>query len=411
VEGLDARRSPVAGFALGVAAVAALSGVALVVAAAHRADRPASSPIEPPGDWRAALIVGALVALAGYLVGSILLAKGRGPFWPIALTGIVVQLLPLLGPTLLSTDVWSYWMYGRIGAVLGGDAYADPPSDYPDDIAFGAMGSSWHDTTSLYGPVWTGVSWAAAKLAGDDPELAALLLRGLAAAAVIAAAALAGTLARRPAFAFAFVAWNPLLALHFAGGGHNDATMMAAVLLALVLAERGYAAVGGVAWALAIGIKWVPAVFLALWLLARRARAEPLGLVGLVAGLAGVAFVTTAVAGMSWVSAFGGLSSQARRTGSIGLSKWLGDLGLGHRTQLLVIAVLLVTVFTMLATQALRGRARLGLAGSALAAGQGWLNPWYASWGVTLAAPEEDRTAQIVAALLTAFLLTDAIPR
>jgi hypothetical protein len=48
--------------------------------------------------------------------------------------------------------------------------------------------------------------------------------------------------------------------------------------------------------------------------------------------------------------------------------------------------------------------------GVLLAALQGWLNPWYAVWGVSLAAPEEDSTAHIGAVLLTGLLLHDALP-
>jgi hypothetical protein len=44
------------------------------------------------------------------------------------------------------------------------------------------------------------------------------------------------------------------------------------------------------------------------------------------------------------------------------------------------------------------------------ALGRGWLNPWYASWGVSLSATEEDALGW-VAVGLTAFLLLGAVPR
>ena len=58
-----------------------------------------------------------------------------------------------------------------------------------------------------------------------------------------------------------------------------------------------------------------------------------------------------------------------------------------------------------------RARRRLGVSGSVAALGQGWLNPWYASWGVSLSASEEDRLAWVLAVGLTAFLLVDVVPR
>ncbi len=133
-------------------------------------------------------------------------------------------------------------------------------------------------------------------------------------------------------------------------------------------------------------------------------------LAGMVAGGMAIAVTAFSLFGSAWLDAGSGLSTQARRTGSIGLSGWLGDLGLGHRPTLAVIAVATLVVAAWLAWQAWRGRVRLGLAGVLLAALQGWLNPWYAVWGVSLAAPEEDTAAHIGAMLLTGLLLRDALP-
>ena len=60
--------------------------------------------------------------------------------------------------------------------------------------------------------------------------------------------------------------------------------------------------------------------------------------------------------------------------------------------------------------EAWRGRARLALAACVMAFLQPWLNPWYAVWGVSLAAIERDRAARVFAVALTALLLRDALP-
>ena len=402
-----ATRGAVAALLLGILC---LGGVAVAVAAADRAANAASSPIAPPGAWRWALIAAVVGATAAYIVG-VLVTRRYGTSTLAALTiACAIQLVPLAGPTLLSTDAWTYWMYGRVGAVLGGNPYDDPPSAYASDPAYAAMGATWHNTTSLYGPLFTVGSELDARVAGNERGKAAWLFRLVAALSMIAITGIAALLARERAFAVSFAGWNPLLALHFAGGGHNDAVMMALVLLALLLAERGRPNLSGVVWSCAIAVKWVPVVFLVLWLLARRRKGLPLGLPGLAAGLAAVAAAATFRYGTVWWSAMSGLSGQARRTGSIGLSRWLGDLGLGHRTQLVVIAALLLTAFALLARSASRGRARLGVAGSTLALGQGWLNPWYASWGTALSAPEDDALAHAMALGLTAFLMRDVVP-
>jgi hypothetical protein len=302
-------------------------------------------------------------------------------------------------------------MYGRVGAVEGGNPYGDPPSAYPGDVAYTAMGSSWRDTTSLYGPLFTAGSELHAFVAGDDPRRAAWLYRLVAALAVLGTAALASSLALRPAFAAAFVGWNPLLALHFGGGGHNDAVMMLLVVGALALAAHGRPNLAGLAWVGAIALKWVAFAFLVVWAIDRLRRRERLGVAGLIGG--GVALVAGATAryGTTWLDAFGGLSDQARRTGSIGLSNWLGDAGLGHRATLGAIGLATLAAFSWLVLEGWHGRRRLGVSGSVAALGQGWLNPWYASWGVSLSASEEDRLAWVLAVVLTAFLLLDAAPR
>ena len=60
--------------------------------------------------------------------------------------------------------------------------------------------------------------------------------------------------------------------------------------------------------------------------------------------------------------------------------------------------------------EALRGRARLGLAACALMLAAPWLVVWYVVWAVPLAAAEDDRTAQLVSLGLCAYLLPQTIP-
>ncbi len=393
------------------AALACIVGIALVVAAASHASAPASSPIDAPRHWGQWLIAGVAIGFAGYVAALFALRRPTASVGAVLVVAAVVQLAPLAGPTLLSTDAWTYWMYGRVAVVHHGDPYVDPPSAYSNDVAYSAMGSSWRDTTSLYGPLFTLGAEAHARVAGDDPARAAWLYRAAAALAVLGTAALAASLATHPAFAAAFVGWNPLFALHFGGGGHNDAAMMLLVVGALVLAARSRPNLAGIAWMAAIGMKWVAAAFLALWALDRARRREPLGFVGLITGAAAIVGVATARFGATWLEALEGLSSQARRTGSIGFSKWLGDAGLGHRATLATIGLAGILAFAWLALEAWRGRRRLGVSGSVAALGQGWLNPWYASWGVSLSASENDRLAWVLSVGLTAFLLLDVVPR
>ena len=84
-----------------------------------------------------------------------------------------LEVAPLAGPVLLSTDAYTYWAYGRIGAVHGENPYDVPPSAFPDDPAYAVMGEDWRNTTSVYGPGFTLVSEGHAAVVGDSPDAAA----------------------------------------------------------------------------------------------------------------------------------------------------------------------------------------------------------------------------------------------
>jgi alpha-1,6-mannosyltransferase len=350
-----------------------------------------------------------LMALAAYTC-VLLLLRGGGRLVPVVALAVVLQLLPLVGPTLLSRDAYTYWAYGRVGAAHEANPYKDAPARWPDDPATIQMGSSWREQPSLYGPVFTLISERVADVAGESAPRASGLFRGIAALSILAIIGLAALLAHNKAFAVAFVGLNPLVALHFGGGGHNDALMIALVMAALVLQRAGRDSLGGLAWALSALVKWVSLAFLALVVIGERRKGGRRTFAWSAFWLVALSIGATVLYGTEWLGAAKRLSEQARRTSSIGLSGWLGDLGLSHRPTVAAIGLLTLIVAGWLAAQAWRGRVRLGLAGVLLAALQGWLNPWYALWGLALAAPEEDRTAHVLAVALSGFLFLDALP-
>ena len=59
----------------------------------------------------------------------------------------LIQLLPLAAPLLLSTDAWTYWEYGRIAVVHGGNPYVDTPDEFPGDPAYEYGGAAWSGTS------------------------------------------------------------------------------------------------------------------------------------------------------------------------------------------------------------------------------------------------------------------------
>ena len=220
------------------------------------------------------LLVG---AFATYAVGLALLRRGLPRVRWVLVLAFLVQLVPLGVPLLLSTDAWTYWGYGWIAAEGGGNPYVDPPSAFPESPAFPYLGAAWRDTTTVYGPAFTLLSEPVARVAGSSADAAAWIYKAIAAAGILAAVAAVARVAARPALAVAFVGWNPVVAVHMAGGGHNDALVagLAAGALALAVGRRHQLA--GAAWVLAALVKWVPVVFLVLVTLAARARGRPVG--------------------------------------------------------------------------------------------------------------------------------------
>jgi Glycosyltransferase family 87 len=323
---------------------------------------------------------------------------------------LAIQLAPLSAPLLLSTDAWTYWGYGRIAAVHDENPYETEPREFADDAAFPYIGSDWHDATSVYGPLFTLASEPIALVAGESEDAAAWIYKGLAALAVCAAAALAARLSARPAFAWAFVGWNPLLALHFAGGGHNDAWMAALVLAALGFAAANRRQLAGAAWTLAIAVKWVPLVLLPLRLLDRRHRPLRPAYVGLAAAAAAIAAIATWRYGLAWAGALGPLAGQAGEGTSFALPRRLASIGVPYAVAVGVLVAAFAFAYLALAREALRGRPRLGLATGLLLLATPYLIVWYVVWVVPLAAAEDDAHAELLALGLCVYLLSQTVP-
>jgi hypothetical protein len=396
-----------------------LSGAACLVfvALAVLAAFPADSPLVPEHDggdarWSWLFLGAAIAAFLAYLVGLRLLDRARRSRLGVVLAiAAAVQLVPLAGPVLVSTDVYTYWDYGRIATTHQGNPYSDTPSEFPDDPAYGLMGSRWYETTSVYGPGFTLLSEAHATAVEESEEAAAWLYRGLAAVAMLALVALAVRLGRRPSFSAAFVGWNPLLALHLAGGGHNDALMMVGVLGALALAASGRSQLAGVAWAFSIAIKWVPLAFLPLRVLEARGTKRPMRFLGFATTAGLIAALASWRYGTAWLGAVGPLADNFREQARYSLPNRLVQLtGISEPAAAVLLLALFAVAYAWLLHEAWRGRARLGLTAGFMLLATTWLVPWYAVWAVPLAAVEEDRAARWLALGLSAYLLRAAVP-
>jgi hypothetical protein len=374
-----------------------LAGVAVCVACSWVADSPVVPRHGglPHGEhgWAVVFLVALAAAFGAYVLGVWTL-RGGGPLRAVLVLAVAIQLAPLAAPLLLSTDAWSYWAFAKVR-----NPYRDTPSESGRAAPY--AGHDWLRRTSVYGPAFSLAAEPTAAL--DSPGAAAWTFKAVAAAALLVATGIVARRSRRPAFAAAFVGWNPLLAVHFAGGGHNDALMMALVAAALALGDRGRANWAGVAWAFAALMKWIPLLLLPLRGLEARAAGRRIAHVGFAAAALATLAVATAAYGFGWLHV---VSPLARNAGLMTSYALPHRLGVPSWAFVAAYAV----AYAWLLREAARGRARLGLATGLLLLAVPYLAVWYVIWTVPLAAAEDDRTAQLLALVLCAYLLPQTIP-
>ena len=75
---------------------------------------------------------------------------------------VAANLILLLGPPLISQDVFGYMSFARLGALHGLDPYTHVAAEVPTDPVFGFVG--WPFLHSPYGPLFTLASYATAPL-------------------------------------------------------------------------------------------------------------------------------------------------------------------------------------------------------------------------------------------------------
>jgi len=187
----------------------------------------------------------------------------------VVLVGIVWCVPVLLGPPMLSHDVYSYASQGEM-ASRGIDPTANGPFAMKNGRWVWQVDSIWRDAPAPYGPVAVEAGKVVVELTGHDPASAIWGFRALAMLGVmlgaIGVASIARSLRQAPAVAVAVGIASPLVLLHLIGGSHNDALMMGllAVGVAAFLRKRRWL---GMALVIAATAAKVPAaagiVFLA----------------------------------------------------------------------------------------------------------------------------------------------------
>jgi alpha-1,6-mannosyltransferase len=326
----------------------------------------------------AAVVAGVRALRATWVVGAI----------------IVLYVALALGPPLLSSDIYNYVDFGRLGAVHHLDPYVFPPASAPHDplLRF----TSAHRETSSYGPAFTLISYALALL---GPAGALWSLKALAALAALGCVALVWWCARRlgrpPLEAIVLFGLNPLLLVWTLGGGHNDLLMLFAVLVGVAFVLAGREASAGVALVAALAIKATGGIAIPFAAMGapRRGRliAGAVAASIVVIALSAVAFPGHATVVVDVLRSRADLVSAHNLPGEVG--RLLGLGGATPRVRLAADALLVTTIAGLLVWVARGGdwMRACGWASVAVVATASWFMPWYAVWPLPFAALTRDR--------------------
>jgi alpha-1,6-mannosyltransferase len=321
--------------------------------------------------------------------------------------------LILLAPPLLSTDIFSYQFYGRMGSLYGANPYFAGPHALALDSLYPYIGAKWWNTPTVYGPLFTLLSYALTPLSIAASAFAYKSIAVLASLGTIAllwhAARLRGVDQVR---AVALFGLNPLIVLYGVGGGHNDLLMllplMAGIYLLLAKHERSGSAMAVVA----AGIKITALLPLAFAVAGRGGRRDRNRrsdvLIGAGAALIALAGLGFAVFGTGPLRMFATLAKVQSEgdwhsiPGFIGTRLGLGTVG--HVTGILL-GVAFVAVLCALLLRTWQGRidwiAASGWTAVALLVTASSLLPWYVAWLMPLAALGGDRRLWRTAIVLT----------
>jgi hypothetical protein len=197
-----------------------------------------SPPPDAPGEMAVRLIAGLVALCVGYVLAVV--AAGASTWLVVGFAALFRVTLALL-PGLFSTDVFSYVMYGRMAVVDGQNPYVSPPGGFPTDPFLSWVFPFWRDQPTVYGPLWTDLSAAWSQVSATwTPFDQVLLYR--ASLLCLEATSLAvlwwvlGRLARHERKrAWLIYAWNPVVLFDLVGASHNDAAMLALMLVGIGL--------------------------------------------------------------------------------------------------------------------------------------------------------------------------------
>ncbi len=387
------------------------------------------STLRPLPSWLAGPLAGAgaslglaaLIAAFGVMLVSYAVAATmahRLP--PRVVLGAILALhaMVLLGPPLFSSDVFSYAAYARIGTVFGSNPYLHGPSAFPLDALHPLIGVQWSATPSVYGPLFTALSYLLVPLGIAANVLAyKVVAAGSSLVLVLMVWRAARLRGLDPAKAAALVGLNPVIVLFGVGGGHNDMLMLAILATGLYVLLLKRALPSGALMVTAIAVKLTAGLLLPFALASehgsRRGADRRNLLIG--AALAGVAIIGLAyfffgtgplqiASTLQGVQAEGGPHSVV---GFIAVGVGVpGIIGLADTVLTVAFLAFVAWLLRLVWIGRLDWITGAGWATVALLLTTGFLVPWYIAWLIPLAALSRDRRLLGTAIFLTGVGLT-----
>jgi alpha-1,6-mannosyltransferase len=338
----------------------------------------------------------------------------------LVLTSIVaLHALVLLGPPLFSSDVFSYVAYGRMGVLHEVNPYLQGPGVLPLEALHPLIGAQWIHTPSVYGPLFTALSYLLVPL---DIAANALAYKAVAAVSSLALIAVIWHAARLRGLdsvrSVALVGLNPVVVFFGVGGGHNDLMMLAILAAGLYVLLQERERSSGALIVLATAVKLTAGLVLPFALAGRRG---PAGggparrrlLIGFGAGAVAIAALAYALFGtgpLHVISSLQGVQSQGGAQSIFGfLATALGLGAIVGPAAIVLTATFAVTVAWLLwrvSIGELDWITGAGWATAALLVTTQFLVPWYVAWLLPLAALSSDRRLLLVALALTGIGLT-----
>ena len=350
------------------------------------------------------LIVG-MTAAYGVVLASVRSISLRS----LALVVLLLHVILLLAPPMLSSDLFNYLGYARLGGLHGLNPYQHVIAQELHDPVY--TFTTWRHLHSPYGPLFTAGTYVLGRL---PLPVAYWALKAVTVAASLGLLALVWWCARRlgrdPRLAIAFVALNPIYLVYAVGGFHNDFFMLLPALGAIALLLSGRERAAGAMLMLGVAVKLNAIVLLPFMLVAVRPAVRRWRVV------IGAAVAAVLLVGLS-LALFGptlpNLQDQTSLVTGFSIPNLFGLLiGAGGATHLVLrlFAVLFAATVAWLLLRQGDWLSRAGWAMLAVVATVGWLMPWYVIWAAPLAALARSPRLRRATLAFTVFLVITAVP-